>query len=167
MKRRAPLIRRTASGLNSRVNFRFCVSHLRSHCHTKLGVYGTRCRPTGPFRASKGASRGLRSGEPLSPCPSPEVLHSNCLAAAPANLAQNSCFGSFRQQQDEAGRQAIADWDTESCTARRHVLKRAGNRRMVRAAINPGGHLKVPPLVLALISTDIGSGKPSHSARLT
>jgi hypothetical protein len=25
----------------------------------------------------------------------------------------------------------------------------------------------VPPLVLALISTDIGSGKPSHSARLT
>src|SRR5579862_9846524 len=39
------LIRRTASSLNSRVNFRRSMSHLRSHCHTKLGVFGTGGRP--------------------------------------------------------------------------------------------------------------------------
>src|SRR3954462_11369190 len=39
------LISRTASSLNSRVNFRLCMTHLRSHCHTKLGVFGTGCSP--------------------------------------------------------------------------------------------------------------------------
>ncbi len=43
------LIRRKASSLNSRVNFRLCMTHVRSHCHTKLGVFGTGCRPMRRF----------------------------------------------------------------------------------------------------------------------
>src|SRR5215475_14329372 len=35
------LIRRTASSLNSRVNFRLSMTHLRSHQNTSLGVFGT------------------------------------------------------------------------------------------------------------------------------
>jgi hypothetical protein len=31
--------------LNSRVNFRLCMTYLQSHCHPKLGVFGTGCRP--------------------------------------------------------------------------------------------------------------------------
>src|SRR6266516_2308405 len=39
------LISRTASSLNSRVNFRLSMLHLQLHQNTYLGVFGTGCRP--------------------------------------------------------------------------------------------------------------------------
>src|SRR6185437_9231823 len=90
------LIRRTASSLNSRVNFRRSMTHLRSHCHTKLGVFGTGCRPNQVFDV-RPISRRYLSLEKIGDPAALEVAHGQIVVTRSGNVGRSTLVHSVHE----------------------------------------------------------------------